>query len=450
MKFNKKHWIALAIVGVLLLGLIFAAYRVLHQSNGRAERLDLGSEQNRRLAAELMDKLYGHDAYDGKQHCWANNDSDADYCMKPVQLDRVDSAAGPRLYLLAGADGHTVQTETGGLDLWSALGAAIANGDSHELIASTRMVSFIDDARKAPSDVRLLQLNGKGDMGWLLEGMTSRRGEPLLLAARKDQIENIGGELFGKLPSDAEQRFDYRVEAGSGDGYYPLQLSVGGDKQRYRFVFDDKTGLYQCADDDCRQRWQSWSDAGNDTSAQNDDSGDESGDESAAANQPPADANAALFDDGNKLSDADLKDVLAALGATYVVKDQDTWGFVTEQCRTPFRLSGSYGKTHDEDHNEIWIRGGDSCTSGATGQSIWTFDRDDDGHLRVSLGVPATKVVVVTDGPNSPDDNPRNDIRLSGNGFCESLWRWDGKQYQRLRNEATQPGGCDREPAAQQ
>ncbi|OHX21774.1 hypothetical protein [Chromobacterium sphagni] len=445
MKLNKKHWIALAITGVVLLGLIFAAYRVLHQSNGRVERLDLGSQQNRRLADELMDKLYGHDAYDGKQHCWTNTASDFDFCMKPIQLDRVDSAAGPRLYLLAGADGRTMPTETGDLDLWSLLGAVIVNGDSHEVIASTRLVSFLDDARKAPSDVRLLQLSGKGDMGWLLEGMTSRRGEPLLLAARKEQIENIAGELFGKLPDEAEQRFDYRVEAGSGDGYYPLLLTAGNDKQRYRFVFDDKEGKYQCADDSCRKRWQRWSDAGVDDSGP----GDEGDDQSTAANQPPADANAALFDDGNKLSDADLKEVLAGLGMTYVVKDQDNWGFVTEKCRTPFRLSGSYGKSHDEDHNEIWIRGGDNCTSGNTGQSIWTFDRDDDGHLRVSLGVPATKVVV-TDGANSPDDNPRNDIRLTGNGFCESVWRWDGKQYQRLRNEATQPGGCDREPPVEQ
>lgn len=447
MKLNKKHWIALVAVAIALLGLIGAAYWVMTRNDGRVERLDLANEQNSQLADALLDKMYGHGSYDPKQRCWKVTSDYMYFCMKPVSLDRVETVEGSKLYLLAGGDGSSESEDgvAGGAD--PRLGAFIFDGKTHEAQASGLILSFRNHNFLAPADSRLIRLNAKGDMAWLVEGSDKGKGFPQLLAAHGKDVVSIAGQIFGALPDDGDTRFDYRADSQTDPrGFHPLTLKITGGKRAgsFRFRFDEKEWSYQCEGQACSDRYTEWSE---DSSDEPDDEG---GDQNASSSQLPADANAALFDDGNALSDADLKEVLAALGMAYVVKDQDTRGFVTDKCRTPFRLRGTYGNGHEEDHSELWIQGGDACTSGSVGQSIWSFARDDAGHLRVSLGVPATKAIVVTDGDNSPEDNPRNDIRLSGNGFCESVWRWDGKQYQRLRNEAIQPGGCDHEPAAQQ
>ncbi|KMN48245.1 hypothetical protein [Chromobacterium violaceum] len=447
MKLNKKHWIALAAVAIALLGLIGAAYWVMTRGEGRVERLDLANEQNSQLADALLDKIYGHGSYDPKQRCWKQTSDYMYFCMKPVSLDRVETGESSKLYLLAGGDGSSESEDgvPGGAD--PRLGAFIFDGKTHEVLASGDVMPFSNHDFLAPADSRLLRLNVNGDMAWLVEGNDKGKGFPQLLAAHGKDVVSIAGQVFGVLPDEDGARYDYQMAAQpDARGFYPLTLKITGGKRAgsFRFRFDEKQWSYQCEGQACSDRYTEWSE---DSSNEPDDEGD---DQSASSSQPPADANAALFDDGNTLSDADLKEVLAALGVSYVIKDQDAWGFVTDKCRTPFRLRGTYGNGHEKDHDELWIQGGDACTSGSVGQSIWSFARDDAGHLRVSLGVPATKAIVVTDGDNSPEDNPRNDIRLSGNGFCESVWRWDGKQYQRLRNEAMQPGGCDHEPAAQQ
>ncbi|AXE35413.1 hypothetical protein DK843_14570 [Chromobacterium phragmitis] len=444
MKLNKKHWIALAVAAIALSGLIGAAYWVMTRGESRVERLALDGGPGKQLVRSAMDKIYGHSNYSRERDCWTLTQDYNEFCMKPLALDRVGSGADGRLYLFTSGDGS--HEGEGGESQFAVVGAFILKEQGLDIVASSNGMSFVNHDFKGPDAVKLISLSATGDMAWLAEG-TIYKSYPQLFAAKDKEVVEITGELFGKRREELEPAvFEYRADRNeAGEPFYPLLLSAsqqkGGSTQVFKFIFDNKKWEYVCADDACRERYQAWRD---------EDSDDNEAEEEPASDAPPSDANAALFDDGNTLSDADLKEVLAALGVSYVIKDQDTWGFVTDKCRTPFRLSGWYTKNHKEDHNEIWIRGGDSCTSGSVGQSIWAFDRDDDGHLRVSFGVPATKFVVVTDGPDSDSDNPYHDIRLSGNGFCESIWRWDGKQYQRLRNEAMQPGGCDREPAAQQ
>lgn len=35
------------------------------------------------------------------------------------------------------------------------------------------------------------------------------------------------------------------------------------------------------------------------------------------------------------------------------------------------------------------------------------------------------------------------DVRIGGIGFCEAVWGWSGSEYEHIRNEPREPGGCD-------
>ncbi|OHX21773.1 hypothetical protein [Chromobacterium sphagni] len=437
---NKKKLALLAGAAALLIAAGFGGWKYWksHQAV-QVERLALDGDPGRQLAGDIMDKMYGKDAYDGKAKCWnidhaASKDEDsATYCMKPLALDRVHAAGEERWYLFAGAsrpDGSHVDSE-------ALVGAFVVDAKGHELIAGNRELSFSNSFASAPAEVRLLQLSSSGYMGWFTEGGDEHQGittsYPQLFAPKGKKVVGIGGEVFGKTESMAETLgFDYQPDASQPDAkVYPLLLTVNADKvvARFRFRFDHDKWRYVCADQACRKQQGI-------PEYQPEHAGEAEGDDSQST-QPPATANAALFSDGAELSAADLKDVLGALGATYVVKDQDNWGFVTGPCRQPFKLSASYPSDEKDRHNELWVEGGSACTSGATGQSVWLFIRGEDGHLRANLGGPATKAAVTGDL-----NNGRYDLRLSGNGFCEAVWRWDGSQYQHLKNIATQPGGC--------
>ncbi|AXE30022.1 hypothetical protein DK842_09015 [Chromobacterium phragmitis] len=437
MKLNKKHWIALAGFAIaLVLGL--TAYRLLHRQAVRVERLAVDGEPGQQLASDIMNRMYGQEAYDAKEKCWnidhaAGQDEEAaTYCMKPLALDRVHAAGEDRLYLFAGAD----RPDASHMDTDALVGAFVVDAKTQELIAGDRELSFASGFASAPNEVKLLQLSATGYMAWFAEGGDMHQGisasYPQLFAPKGKKIVAIEGELFGKEEGMSEElSFDYEPDAAKADKeVFPLLLRVSDDKHKplanFRFRFDSHKWQYVCADQACRDK-KGIPEAKPETSEETDDS----------PAQPPANANIALFNDGAELSAADLKDVLAAIGAVYVVKDQDNWGFVTEKCHTPFKLSASYPEGEKDSHNELWITGGSACTSGATGQSVWLFIRGEDGHLRANLGVPATKTSLTSDV-----NNGRYDLRLAGNGFCEAVWSWDGSQYQHLKNIATQPGGC--------
>lgn len=435
---NKKKLALLAGAAALLIAAGFGGWKYWksHQAV-QVERLALDGEPGKQLADDIMDKMYGRDAHDGKQGCWnidAGNDGEeaVTYCMKPLALDRVRASGEERLYLFAGGS----FPDASHADSEALVGAFVIDAKTQELIAGERKMPFTNGFASAPSEVRLLPLSATGYMAWFAEGGDVHQGistsYPQLFAPKGKKVVEIGGELFGKSESMVEDlSFDYEPDASKAEAkVFPLVLKVSDDQHKplasFRFRFDSHKWQYVCADKACRDR-QGIPEAQPENQ--------EEAEESSA--QPPANANAALFGDGTELTAADLKDVLAALGASYVIKDQDSWGFVTEKCHTPFKLSASYPSDEKDSRNELWVEGGSACTSGTTGQSMWLFIRGEDGHLRANLGVPASKAVATGDA-----NNGRYDLRLSGNGFCEAVWRWDGSQYQHLKNIATQPGGC--------
>lgn len=91
--------------------------------------------------------------------------------------------------------------------------------------------------------------------------------------------------------------------------------------------------------------------------------------------------------------------------------------------------------------NEVVLRGGNTCTSGGVGSSVWLLTRSAQGIWQTHLGFPAGGYTVLAEKHLGLPD-----IRTGGMGWCEAVWRWDGQTYQHLKNVPTQPGGCDHLP----
>ena len=87
---------------------------------------------------------------------------------------------------------------------------------------------------------------------------------------------------------------------------------------------------------------------------------------------------------------------------------------------------------------EVFVTGGNSCTSGMTGADIVLFVKDAEGVYRPHLGFPGLLSRKLETGNLGYPD-----LAVGGPGFCEGVYRWNGTTYQHHRNEATEPGGCD-------
>jgi len=87
---------------------------------------------------------------------------------------------------------------------------------------------------------------------------------------------------------------------------------------------------------------------------------------------------------------------------------------------------------------EVFVLGGNTCLSGLAGSSVWLFVKDESGKYNANLGFPAGGYNVL-DSLNAGFP----DLRFGGPGFCEPVWRWNGKTYEYFRSIATAEGGCD-------
>jgi hypothetical protein len=102
-----------------------------------------------------------------------------------------------------------------------------------------------------------------------------------------------------------------------------------------------------------------------------------------------------------------------------------------------------YTQTEEDDLNgdgipEVFVLGGNSCTSGMAGSSLSLFIKNAEGSWGMNLGFPAggwTKLEAENLG--------YPDLSIGGPGFCEAVYRWDGSSYQHLEDRETEPGGCD-------
>ena len=88
--------------------------------------------------------------------------------------------------------------------------------------------------------------------------------------------------------------------------------------------------------------------------------------------------------------------------------------------------------------HEVVILGGNTCSSGATGSSIWLFIKDSKGIYHANLGFPAASYEIMEHSLNGYPD-----LLIGGMGFCSAKWRWNGHKYRHFQNIPTAKGGCD-------
>lgn len=424
---ERKTRLRLAAGGVALAVAILAGGLLLRGGDQvKVERLALTDASARRLAAGIMNRAYGGEQHDPQRNCWHYLREDGgDYCLRPLTLDSVASGGERRLYLFASGGKDAARDE----DLSGLVGAFVVDADTLAPIAGSRELDFLNHRAVGPEQAQLLRLSRDGYMGWFAAGSDASEDFPQFYAPKDDKVVAIGGDVFGRdADTVAGMKFAYQLDSARGEAAaYPLSAIVRDGKGKqlasFDFRFDRRRWEYVCADVDCRVR------AGLPTRPEREA-------QAQGPDTPAADANEALFGKGRKLSDVDLQDVLAQLDMRYVSQDGEA-GFVGPNgCDDPYPLNGHFER--DGGQEQLWVRGGNGCTSGAAGASVWVFVRDGGGRLRANLGMPAAQVRRTRDVSAGV-----HDLRAGSAGFCDRLWRWNGKAFVHLLNIPTQTGGCD-------
>jgi hypothetical protein len=107
-------------------------------------------------------------------------------------------------------------------------------------------------------------------------------------------------------------------------------------------------------------------------------------------------------------------------------------------CGLPVSFETSVVDLNHDGTLEVFVVAGNTCLSGATGSSVWLFIKDEAGVYLAHLGFPAGAYEAL-DSQNAGF----SDLKFGGPGFCRAVWRWNGKDYEHLRDEPDEPGGCD-------
>lgn len=87
---------------------------------------------------------------------------------------------------------------------------------------------------------------------------------------------------------------------------------------------------------------------------------------------------------------------------------------------------------------EVFVLGGNTCTSGGDGSNLTLFVRNADGGWGMHLGFQAGGWTKLETGNLGYPD-----LSIGGMGFCEAVYRWDGSTYQHRGQRETEPGGCE-------
>jgi hypothetical protein len=137
--------------------------------------------------------------------------------------------------------------------------------------------------------------------------------------------------------------------------------------------------------------------------------------------------------EGKTISTVDQRAIYTQLGFK-LAKDRKS--FIDAGC-DPAGYSVELVDLNSDGTPEVWVSGGNTCTSGMTGSSVWLFVKSGTAGYRANLGFPAGGWKVL---PQKSNGFP--DLRFGGPGFCEAVWRWDGTTYKHFKNVATAKGGC--------
>ena len=154
-----------------------------------------------------------------------------------------------------------------------------------------------------------------------------------------------------------------------------------------------------------------------------------------AAAQSPADGPSLLFKNrGEQLSPDDESSIFEQLDLKISGNGQK---LVDSNCGE-VELHVELVDLNKDKVPEVFVSGGNICTSGSTGASIWLFVKDSTGRYRANLAFPAAGYTILkTRYKGFPD------LRFGGPSFCSGIWRWNDKEYQHWRNQPMAKGGCD-------
>lgn len=88
---------------------------------------------------------------------------------------------------------------------------------------------------------------------------------------------------------------------------------------------------------------------------------------------------------------------------------------------------------------EVFIIGGNACTSGVTGSTIWLFIKQNRHAIyKKNLDFPAGGYKILLEKSKGFPD-----IQVGGSAFCDGVWRWSGRSYSHYKNIPTAVGGCN-------
>ena len=138
--------------------------------------------------------------------------------------------------------------------------------------------------------------------------------------------------------------------------------------------------------------------------------------------------------DSTTIAEADQRAIFDALD--YLVSADGT-SLEAMDCG-PIFASAAEADLNGDGIVEVFVLGGNTCTSGMDGSTITLWIKDAEGTYAMNLGFPGGGwTVLETSNMGYPD------LSIGGAGFCEAVWRWDGTMYQQHGNRETEPGGCD-------
>lgn len=155
------------------------------------------------------------------------------------------------------------------------------------------------------------------------------------------------------------------------------------------------------------------------------------------AQEPPDPPGPALLfaQDKDGLSAAERKLIWDGL---WLAVDSSGRGFVDQSCGEPAGAVVSFSDWNGDGQTEVLVISGNTCTSGMAGSSALLFIKDSAGTYRPNFGFPAASAE-----PQSTSNLGYPDLLIGGPGFCFPLWRWDGKEYQYLKQVPQAPDGCN-------
>lgn len=139
----------------------------------------------------------------------------------------------------------------------------------------------------------------------------------------------------------------------------------------------------------------------------------------------------------NNLSPQDQQTICSALE---LQKTPDGKLVLSETCEVfPDDFAVELKDINGDGVKEVFIIGGNTCTSGHAGSSIWLFIKQKQhAAYKKNLDFPAAAYKLLTKKTKGFPD-----IQIGGPGFCEGVWRWNGQSYSHHKNVSTAPGGCD-------